>query len=235
MKHKLLWVVSALPLVITALVVAKLPDSVPMHYDLAGNIDRWGSRYENFIFPGIILCMSLGWWLLLRHYEKKAACAPKEKDRAEAASNGKVLFWVAMGMAVLFGVMQCGYLYSSLIGSGEGAQSMAVDVGKLTNVGLGLFLIVLGNVMPKAKRNSMVGLRTVWSMENDRTWAASNRVGGKLMLGAGALTVVAGVCLSGLAGTAVMLVLLLSAAIASMAYSHRVWKKDRAERHPTQS
>ncbi len=32
-----------------------------MHHDLEGNIDRWGSKYESFVFPAIILFVSLHW------------------------------------------------------------------------------------------------------------------------------------------------------------------------------
>lgn len=31
--------------------------------------------------------------------------------------------------------------------------------------------------MTKAKRNTVVGLRTAWSMYNDNTWRKSNRFG----------------------------------------------------------
>ena len=33
---------------------SKIPDKVPMHYDFAGNIDRWGSKLEILILSVII-------------------------------------------------------------------------------------------------------------------------------------------------------------------------------------
>ena len=56
---KLMWAISVFALVLTAVVLQFMPDSVPMHYDLTGNIDRWGSKYENLLFPVIILFLSL--------------------------------------------------------------------------------------------------------------------------------------------------------------------------------
>ena len=32
-------------------------------------------------------------------------------------------------------------------------------------------------ILPKAKPNSVAGVRTVWAMHNDKTWAESNRFG----------------------------------------------------------
>lgn len=38
----------------------KIPDTVPMHYDLQGQIDRWGSKYESLIIPvGMIILYAL--------------------------------------------------------------------------------------------------------------------------------------------------------------------------------
>ena len=45
-----MWIISFIALAGTAIVLPYMPDSVPMHYDMSGNIDRWGSKYENMIF-----------------------------------------------------------------------------------------------------------------------------------------------------------------------------------------
>ena len=37
----------------TAVLIVFMPDTVPAHYNFAGEIDRWGSKYENFAFPAI--------------------------------------------------------------------------------------------------------------------------------------------------------------------------------------
>lgn len=49
------WTLMFLPLAVTAAALTVLPDQVPMHYDLAGEIDRWGSKYENLILPAMVL------------------------------------------------------------------------------------------------------------------------------------------------------------------------------------
>lgn len=77
---KIMWVITCLSLIGTAAVLPFMPDTVPMHYDLQGNIDRWGSKYENLIFPGIILIFALVRTLVINHFEKKALQATDEKD-----------------------------------------------------------------------------------------------------------------------------------------------------------
>ena len=71
---KLMWILSFISLAGTAFVLQYMPDSVPMHYDMSGNIDRWGSKYENMIFPIIILIMALFWTLFIRYYDSKVKC-----------------------------------------------------------------------------------------------------------------------------------------------------------------
>ena len=81
---KTMWIVSFMALIGTAIMLLFMPDRVPMHYDLAWNVDRWGSKYENLIFPIIILFVSLFWTLLVRFSEKTAANSGNEKEEAYA-------------------------------------------------------------------------------------------------------------------------------------------------------
>lgn len=68
---KLMWIVSVIPLLFTAVALQFMPDTIPMHSNFAGEIDRWGSKYESYIFPLLILAITLFWHLFTRHFEKK--------------------------------------------------------------------------------------------------------------------------------------------------------------------
>lgn len=70
------------------------------------------------------------------------------------------------------------------------------DVYKLTAIGLGILMMLLGNAMPKASRNTLFGLRTVWSMKNDRVWQKSQRFGGYASVVFGFLMVLSGIFFS---------------------------------------
>ena len=56
---KIMWIVAMIPVVVTSVVLQFMPDIIPMHHDLEGNTDRWGSKTESFIFPVIILLPSV--------------------------------------------------------------------------------------------------------------------------------------------------------------------------------
>ena len=58
-KKLLYFILMFLPLLITAVAVGFLPDRIPAHYGFGGQADRWGSKYESFLFPAITVGMGL--------------------------------------------------------------------------------------------------------------------------------------------------------------------------------
>ena len=61
---RIMWFFALIPVAVTSIVLQFMPDIIPMHHDLAGNTDRWGSKMESFIFPVIIMFITLFWYLL---------------------------------------------------------------------------------------------------------------------------------------------------------------------------
>lgn len=223
---KWMWGISILSLVLTVIALQLMPDFVPMHYDMAGNIDRWGTKYENLLFPAIILFLSLMWHLFVAHYEKKAAKASAEKERAEALSNAKVLTIVGISMAAMFTVMQGFILYSAYVEAGTNAAQAYIDIGKVPCILNGVVLIILGNYLPKTRKNDIVGIRVSWSVYNDTTWMKSNRFAGIAMMLAGLSTIITTIFVQSAIAAALFLVYILAATAVSLIYSHTVYKTE---------
>ena len=204
-----------------------MPDLVPMHYDAVGNIDRWGSKYENLIFPMIILAMSLFWTLFMRYFEKKALKAADDKESAGAGSNAKVLGIVGLCMAGMFTVMQGFILYGAYSESVSGATQWTVDIGKVSLILMGILFIVLGNYMTKTRINSVVGFRVSWSMYNDNTWRKSNRFGAYAIMAAGVVTIFIAAILNNSFGAAMAAVgAVMLAVVVTLVYSHKVYVQE---------
>lgn len=223
---KLMWAISILSLVVTAVVLQGMPDAVPMHYDLAGTVDRWGSKYENFLFPVIILLLSLHWHLFAAYFEKKAAKASAEKERAEALSNAKVMRIVGLSMAAAFTVMQGVILYNAYRGAAGNAAQAHPDIGRVSCMLIGIMLLFLGNYMPKTKKNLIAGVRASWAAYNDTTWRKSNRFGGVCMMIAGLLTIITTPFARPAIAVGLLLGYLLIAAAVTLLYSHKVYKAE---------
>ena len=224
---KIMWIISFVSLAGTALALQFMPDLVPMHYDAVGNIDRWGSKYENLIFPMIILAMSLFWTLFMRYFEKKALKAADDKESAGAGSNAKVLGIVGLCMAGMFTVMQGFILYGAYSESVSGATQWTVNIGKVSLILMGILFIVLGNYMTKTRINSVVGFRVSWSMYNDNTWRKSNRFGAYAIMAAGVVTIFIAAILNNSFGAAMAAAgAVMLAVVVTLVYSHKVYVQE---------
>lgn len=222
MKNKILWIISVIPLVITLFVLRFLPDEIPAHYDFEGNIDRWGSKYEELIFPIIILVMALFWQLFVWHFDKKAKNAKNEKETLEAKSNKNIILLAAICEAVIFGIMHFVFMYSACKEATGDMTKSAFDSFMIINVLFGLMFIIIGNYLPRAKQNGIVGLRTGKTMNDEEVWKKANRFAGKLFIIAGIVTVVESLLIGGITATMIMVGILIVVAIVSSVYAARV-------------
>lgn len=69
-------VLGLVPLIVAAVVLPQFADQVPMRYDAAGAVTRWGSRWELLITPIFALVFSLA----SIAYGRKQARAHTESD-----------------------------------------------------------------------------------------------------------------------------------------------------------
>ena len=56
-KKTIYFLLMFLPLLITVFALPFLPEKIPAHYNFAGEIDRWGSKFETLIFPAVTIAM----------------------------------------------------------------------------------------------------------------------------------------------------------------------------------
>lgn len=225
LKTKILWIITVLPLFITAVTVRFMPDTVPVHYDFYGNIDRWGSKYENFLYPCFIVLMTIFWQVGINYYKRKQKRDSDDKEIKEAKNNEKVFYCVAVGTTVMHTLIHCMSLYSDFVSSRGDLNIPDVDIPVIVTIAIGIFMIVIGNVIPKSKLNSVVGLRTPWSMSNERVWQASNRAGGVIMIIAGFLCVLSALIIPSALITFTALGIIVLSAVISSIYSYVYYKK----------
>ncbi len=83
---------------------------------------------------------------------------------------------------------------------------------------LGAFYVAKGLVLPRIKRNALMGIRTPWTLTSDENWARTQRVGGYAMVVAGVLAAFLGVRGGPVAGVMAVGLLLLGAFVPA-AYS----------------
>lgn len=125
-----MWIVAMIPLAVTCCVLQFMPDTIPMHHDMAGNTDRWGSKAESLVFPVLILFAALFWHLMIKAFEKKALKAKAEKEQMEAKASAKFLGVVGASQTAMFGIMHFFILYSAVIQAGTGKTKAVIDIAQ---------------------------------------------------------------------------------------------------------
>jgi uncharacterized membrane protein len=226
--RKIMCVLAVVNLVVMAVLMSFLPEKMPMHYDLNGVVDRWGSKYENFILPIIIIVMGIFWIAFSMYFERKATRSTEDKEIKSLLANAKVLDIVGLCETIFFIFTEAFGLYKAISLINTDATTMSVDSIKIEIIGTGVLIIVLANFMTRAKMNKIVGIRTSFSMYNDRTWRKSNRFGAYALMISGLLTIVTAVFIKqSIVGVFLMLAYILVAVIATIIYSKKVYDEER--------
>ena len=215
-KKTLYFVLMFLPLIITLVVLPFLPEQIPAHYNFAGEIDRWGSKYEALLFPATTILM--GFFMLWM-----AKISAKQEE--SGSNNEKIVFYTGMGISLWFTAMHTFSLYKAFAAAGSMGYSVEADINRIFCILLGISLVIIGNFMPKLRNNSIIGLRTPWSMKNDTVWKKSQLFGGISFIVCGVLMIIAGIFIEGYTAMCIALGLLIVDTVVCVIYSYKISKK----------
>lgn len=204
-----------LPLAATLLALLFLPEQIPAHYDFNNQVTRWGSKYESLIFP--VFSILLGIFM-------KGMARLSARQEENGKNNENVILITAMAVLVLYNGMTGYYLYTSFH-KVEDLSAVPVDISQLLFGILGAAMIITGNVMPKLRMNSIIGLRTKWSMKNETTWKKSQRFGGITFILAGIIILAVCCFTKGTACILWSLGIMLAAVIADVYYTYKTAQK----------
>jgi uncharacterized membrane protein len=155
----------AAALAATCFVYGQLPERMPLHWDLHGDVDRYGSRTSAFLTPAL-----MGGLLAL--FGVLPTLSPR---RFSVDAFSDTYWYCALLIVGLLGFVQAMMLWSAL-------GHAAADVPRYLLAGTAVFIGMLGNVMGKVRRNFWIGVRTPWTLANERVWYATHRLAAKTMV-----------------------------------------------------
>lgn len=183
MKAKrLFYILMCLPTVIAIAAYSYLPEQIPAHFNVQGVVDRWSSRAEIFILPVVAIVLGILMILIARHLRKQERFGN---------NNEKITYIIGSCAMLMFTVILCSMIYTSFKVTSS-VSNMPGIVHKALFIAIGVLFIVMGNVLPKSKKNSWLGIRTKYSMESEENWRKSQRVGAIVMFVVGVVITVYG-------------------------------------------
>lgn len=179
-NKKLFYVLMFLPLVASLIALQFLPDVIPAHYNIQNVVDRWGSKYEILILP--VITIPFGFFSL-------AMGKIAQKQEPLGNNNEKSNLFIGNCVLLIFNMLSGFMIYSSLHQL-EKLEFASLTFIQIAFIIIGIFLIVISNIMPKVKRNSILGFRTKQTMKNDEIWKKCQRCSGITGMIAGCIIVV---------------------------------------------
>lgn len=172
----------ALPLFYYLLRLPLMPDSVPVHWNFSGEATRYAPRFS-FDMLFISLLGYLG--LLLGAVLRKLICLISDTQNRRTVLH--IMRWNEALMCLLFTGMAAYDVNCISLCTAPGPDFVL----KLSASVIALAFIILGNIIPKMRRNSISGVRTAYSLSSDEAWYRTQRHVGSVMLVTGCLLLVA--------------------------------------------
>ena len=99
------------------------------------------------------------------------------------------------------------------------------DVGKIAGIGLALLLIFIGNYLPKCKQSYTLGIKTMWTLADERVWNDTHRLGGMAFVAAGVISLVATLLLPEKLYYIISMITVGAAVVGTTVYSYISYRK----------
>ena len=131
----ILLVLCAAPILAAVVGVQFLPDQIPVHYNDVGEIERWGSKYEELIL-GVAFSLS-GWilWLVSRF---SGVFADTETERVQAQANAHIVRIAGIAVQLFLTVLEVVMLIGAAREAATAAVVSSVPLYKIIGIGCGL-------------------------------------------------------------------------------------------------
>jgi uncharacterized membrane protein len=154
---------------LTLVLYPRLPERIPIHWNIRGEIDGYGPKAMAFVLPGLMVGLMLMFgalpWLL--------------PPQLEIDSFRSTYSFLIILILAFFLHMHSLSLWVAL------GHPLNFNRGLL--LGCFLLLILMGNVLGKVRRNFLIGVRTPWTLASNRVWTDTHRLAAHLFVGGGCL------------------------------------------------
>src|SRR5690606_15651626 len=154
----------------------ELPEQVATHWGLDGHPDGWSSKTRAAI---LLPSFGVGLGILLGFLPR---IDPRRADFYLHAGT----YWVIANAVLMF----LAIIHSAVIGS---ALGWAVPLSRIIPIGIGILLLLIGNLMTRMRPNWFMGIRTPWTLSSDLSWRKTHRLAGYGFVLSGLLSIVAGI------------------------------------------
>ncbi len=138
-----------------------LPDSLPIHWDIHGNPNAYASKsFALFFLPSLsFIILLILWWL------------PNLDPLKKNIMQFKEYYYYFIFSFIIF----LAFVYAITLMEAFGFSTI-----KLIILGVAFLFMVIALLLGHSKQNWFIGIRTPWTMSDERVWEKTNLLGSKL-------------------------------------------------------
>lgn len=185
----------------------KLPESMPIHWGVNGEADRWSSKpFAVFVLPLLILAI---------HGICIFASGKDFRDKKQSPKVMGLVLWICP----LLSVMANSLTYAISLGK-------EINVLFVVSLTMGALFVLIGNYLPKCQQNRTVGIRIIWTLKNEANWNATHRFAGKVWVIGGLLLMASSLLPYSILPWAMIALLVVFISLPVL-YSYRFYRKER--------
>mgnify|MGYP000604465441 FL=1 len=191
-----------LPFTYLAYVWNNLPNKVPIHWNLKGEIDRYGDKSELILIPILLPLLTYLIFLIVPKIDPKN----KLNKMGNKLNTIKFLTTAFMSILALF------IIYSAKNQTFTNPNYIVLLIGSL--------YLILGNYFKTIKVNYFIGIRTPWTLENETVWKETHKLGGKMWFIGGLLIIISSLILENQLNFTLLLIITSIITIVPVVYSY---------------
>jgi len=164
------WILIAVLFALAAAAWGPAPDRIPVHWNLSGQVDRWGGKFEGLL---AIPLLALGIYLLM-------LVLPRfDPGRANYDAFAGPYMTLRLGILLVLAALEVLILLW--------VRGVHASIGVWVPLFVGALFVVIGNLLGKVRPNWFVGIRTPWTLSSKVSWTRTHRAGGWLFILMGVL------------------------------------------------
>lgn len=205
------FIMMAIPWIYLGIIWNDLPQTIPTHFGITGEPDKFGARNEILIVPAIFTAVGLLIYFILRNIHK---IDPRKKY---TASTSGVMSKLAVVIIIFLCAASLFVFYWTLKGKVEGLSVLLC--------GMGLLFAYIGNLMYSIKPNYFAGFRVPWALENEENWRKTHQLASKIWFWGGIVLAIAALVLNLKLLAVVFISAIMIMTLIPVIYSYNLYRK----------
>ena len=196
-----------IPIAVGLLLWNQLPDVIPTHWGINGEVDGWSSKpFAVFFLP--LLLVVIQWGCVFA-----STADPKYKNYNPRML--KLVLWICPAISLIMN----GMVYVAALG-------YEIPIKTIMPLLVGAMFVVIGNWLPKCQQTYTMGIKLPWTYASEANWNATHRFGGKVWVAGGIITMLTALH----SNFWVLMIIIVAMVILPTVYSYLYYRNHEKER-----